>query len=77
MSNSFILSFGVLIQNVGETNPPFLVTLNPEQEPTHTLFKWSIGLPIPSVASSKALNELHSIQGKRQVWFCGAYQGVV
>lgn len=64
-----------LIQNVGQTELPFLVTLNPERKPNNMLFKWSTGRPIPSVGASKALNELESIQGKRQIWFCGAYQG--
>ncbi|XP_011649135.2 uncharacterized protein LOC105434590 isoform X1 [Cucumis sativus] len=64
-----------VLQNLGETGPPFLVTLNPDKEPTNILLKWSTGHPIPSVAASKASNELHSIQGKRRIWFCGAYQG--
>ncbi|CAK9324087.1 unnamed protein product, partial [Citrullus colocynthis] len=64
-----------VLHNLGETNPPFLVTLNPEVKPKQILFKWSAGHPIPTVAAFKALNELDSIQGKRQLWFCGAYQG--
>ncbi|KAF4364827.1 hypothetical protein G4B88_025546 [Cannabis sativa] len=64
-----------VLQNLGETSLPFLVTLNPDQQPKHTLLKFSTGHPVPSVAASKASLELHRIQGKRGIWFCGAYQG--
>ncbi|XP_011649139.2 uncharacterized protein LOC105434591 [Cucumis sativus] len=60
--------------NLGEKSP-FFVTSNPEQEPKNILFKSSIGHPIPSLSAFKALNELDSIQGKRQIWFCGPYLG--
>ena len=63
------------LQNIDGTKLPFLVTLNPKQTPQQTLLKWSTGHPIPSVAASKASLELHHIQGKRGIWFCGAYQG--
>ncbi|XP_073283697.1 uncharacterized protein [Primulina huaijiensis] len=63
------------LQNIKEAGLPFLVTLNPPQMPEHTLLKWSTGHPIPSVAASKASSELNLIQGKRKIWFCGAYQG--
>ncbi|KAH7522036.1 hypothetical protein FEM48_Zijuj07G0095300 [Ziziphus jujuba var. spinosa] len=64
-----------VLQNIGETSLPFLVIVNPENPPKHTLLKWSTGHPVPSVAASKALLELHHIQGKRGIWFSGAYQG--
>ncbi|XP_044484696.1 tuberculostearic acid methyltransferase UfaA1-like isoform X2 [Mangifera indica] len=64
-----------VLQNLGETTLPFLVTLNPELRPEHTLLKWTTGHPVPSVAASKASLELDCIQGKRGIWFCGAYQG--
>ncbi|KAJ6689220.1 hypothetical protein OIU85_005604 [Salix viminalis] len=64
-----------VIQNIDEKGMPFLVTLNPNHAPDHTLLKWSTGHPVPSVAASKALLELDHIQGKRRIWFCGAYQG--
>ncbi|GMN53353.1 hypothetical protein TIFTF001_022497 [Ficus carica] len=64
-----------VLQNLGETGLPFLVTLNPERPPNHTLLKWTTGHPVPSVAATKASLELHKIQGKRGIWFCGAYQG--
>ncbi|KAB5545134.1 hypothetical protein DKX38_013246 [Salix brachista] len=65
----------VIQQNIDEKGLPFLVTLNPNHAPDHTLLKWSTGHPVPSVAPSKASLELDHIQGKRRIWFCGAYQG--
>ncbi|XP_022760327.1 uncharacterized protein LOC111306741 [Durio zibethinus] len=64
-----------VLQNLGETSLPFLVTLNPDYKPQHTLLKWRTGHPVPSVAATKASLELDQIQGKRGIWFCGAYQG--
>ncbi|XP_031282306.1 uncharacterized protein LOC116140870 [Pistacia vera] len=64
-----------VLQNLCETTLPFLVTLNPERKPEHTLLQWTTGHPVPSIAASKASLELKSIQGKRGIWFCGAYQG--
>lgn len=56
---------------------PYLVTLNPDHIPESTLLKWSTAHPIPSVAATKASLELDLIQGKRGIWFCGAYQGEI
>ncbi|XP_020093172.1 uncharacterized protein LOC109713480 [Ananas comosus] len=64
-----------VLQNLGSTGLPFLVTLNPPRVPDHTLLKWRTGHSVPSVAASKASLELNQIQGKRGIWFCGAYQG--
>lgn len=64
-------------QNLGETERPYCVTLNPPHTPDHTLLKWTTGHPVPSVAASKASSELYQIQGKRGIWFCGAYQGTL
>ncbi|KAB1219321.1 Cyclopropane-fatty-acyl-phospholipid synthase [Morella rubra] len=64
-----------VLQNIGETSMPYLVTLNPDHTPESTLLKWSTAHPIPSVAATKASLELDLIQGKRGIWFCGAYQG--
>ncbi|CAI9118090.1 OLC1v1019608C1 [Oldenlandia corymbosa var. corymbosa] len=64
-----------LLQNLGETELPYLVTLNPPHTPEHTLLKWQTGHPVPSVTASKASTQLYQIQGKRKIWFCGAYQG--
>ncbi|XP_047945289.1 uncharacterized protein LOC125191902 isoform X2 [Salvia hispanica] len=63
------------LQNISESGVPFLLTLNPPQTPKKTLCKWSTSLPVPSVTAFRALYELNLIQGKRGLWFCGAYQG--
>ncbi|GMI64165.1 hypothetical protein like AT3G23530 [Hibiscus trionum] len=63
-----------VLQNLGETNLPFLVTVNPEYTPQHTLHKWRTGRLVPSVSARKASLELDQIQGKRGIWFCGAYR---
>ncbi|XP_044968567.1 uncharacterized protein LOC123428428 [Hordeum vulgare subsp. vulgare] len=57
-----------------ESVKPFLVTLNPPCVPDHVLLKWSTSLPVLSVAAAKAYLQLDQIQGKRGIWFCGAYQ---
>ncbi|GMJ01998.1 hypothetical protein like AT3G23510 [Hibiscus trionum] len=64
-----------VLQNLGETGLPFLVTLNPDYTPRHTLLKWRTGHLVPSVAATKASLELERIEGKRGIWFCGEYQG--
>ncbi|XP_040375123.1 uncharacterized protein LOC112196848 isoform X2 [Rosa chinensis] len=63
------------LQDLGEISQPYLVTLNPDHTPNHTLLKWSTSHPVLSVAASKASLDLPQIQGKRGIWFCGAYQG--
>ncbi|KAK2643728.1 hypothetical protein Ddye_018923 [Dipteronia dyeriana] len=63
------------LQNIGETCLPFLVTINPDHTPEHTLLKWSTGHLVQSTVASKASPELDHIQGKRGIWFCGANQG--
>ena len=62
-------------QNLGDTGGPFLVTLNPPEEPRDIVNVWRTSHPIPSPGAAKAAKEFGSIQGKRGVWFCGAYQG--
>ncbi|KAL9237196.1 hypothetical protein vseg_011778 [Gypsophila vaccaria] len=64
-----------VLQNICQTNEPYLVTLNPPHPPEKTLLKWTTGHPVPSVAATKASLELNKIQGTRGIWFCGAYQG--
>ncbi|KAF6170021.1 hypothetical protein GIB67_034413 [Kingdonia uniflora] len=56
--------------------PATAVTFNPPIKPENTLLKWSKSHPIPSVAASKASFELNAIQGKKGIWFCGAYHGL-
>ncbi|KAM6557456.1 hypothetical protein CsatB_004475 [Cannabis sativa] len=62
-----------VIQNLGETSLPFFVTLNPNHPPKQTLLKFSTTHSLPSLTSSKVSLEFHRIQGKRGIWFCGAY----
>ncbi|KAK1362606.1 hypothetical protein POM88_047080 [Heracleum sosnowskyi] len=64
-----------VLQNISQKGLPYLVTLNPSVVPNHTLLKWTTGHPVPNVAATKASFELDCIQGKRGIWFCGAYQG--
>ncbi|KAJ9154126.1 hypothetical protein P3X46_027494 [Hevea brasiliensis] len=35
-----------VLQNIGETSLPFLVTLNPDRAPDHILLKWSTSHPV-------------------------------
>ncbi|KAG5588232.1 hypothetical protein H5410_048666 [Solanum commersonii] len=63
-----------IIQNLGDSKLSYLVTLDPPHTPEHTLLKWRTSHPVPSVTASKASRELHQIQGKRGIWFCGVYQ---
>jgi hypothetical protein len=51
------------------------VILNPPRVPDHVLLKWNSAHPVLSVDAAKASLDLHRIQGKRGLWFCGAYQG--
>lgn len=63
------------LQNLGDTGRPFLVTLNPSSPPQDVILTWYTSHPIPSPAAVVASKQLNSIQGKRGLWFCGAYQG--
>nr|VDC94242.1 unnamed protein product [Brassica oleracea] len=64
-----------IIHKLGEEHDPFFITVNPEYTPKRTLFKWTTSHPVPSVSTWKASQEIYQIQGKRGIWFCGAYQG--
>lgn len=64
-----------LLQNLGNTGLPFLVTLNPPHAPQNNITIWSTSHPIPTPAAAQASKEFDVIQGKRGIWFCGAYQG--
>ncbi|KAK6929721.1 hypothetical protein RJ641_003815, partial [Dillenia turbinata] len=76
MDNKVCVTYWLnVLQNIGDTSLPFLMTLNPSHMPECTLLKWSVGLPVPSIAAAKALSKFDSIQGKRGIWFCGAYIG--
>ncbi|KZV54311.1 (S)-coclaurine N-methyltransferase [Dorcoceras hygrometricum] len=76
MNNQVCVTYWLnLLQDISDKGLPFLVTLNPPRTPKLALLKWPIGRPFPSVAASKASSELRLIQGKRNIWFSGAYQG--
>ena len=56
---------------------PLFVTLNPIREPDPTLVHWQ-GVythPVFDVAAIRAQRDLWSLQGRGDVWFCGAYFG--
>eukprot|EP00249_Psilotum_nudum_P021042 c27949_g1_i1 orf=349-2943(+) len=63
------------LQNLKNEGLPILVTLNPPKSPLHTVATWRTSHPIPSPSAVKAAKQLDAIQGKRGIWFCGAYQG--
>jgi len=63
-------------QNLGNTGKPYLVTLNPSEKPRDVVNIWRTSHPIPSPGATKAIKAFGNIQGKRDIWFCGAYQGV-
>eukprot|EP00250_Pteridium_aquilinum_P016572 c23167_g1_i1 orf=236-2836(+) len=63
------------LQNLGDTSQPFLVTLNPLKPPKDSILRWYTSHPIPSPAAVVASRHFNSIQGKRGIWFCGAYHG--
>ncbi|KAG0486729.1 hypothetical protein HPP92_008824, partial [Vanilla planifolia] len=64
-----------VLQNLRDAGSPFLVTLNPPYIPHKKVLRWTTSHPVPSIAASKASLELKQIQGRRRIWFCGAYQG--
>ncbi|KAL3690410.1 hypothetical protein R1sor_016719 [Riccia sorocarpa] len=63
-----------LLQNLGDTGLPYLVTLNPARKPEHVVSLWRTGHPVPSPEAADASKRLGSIQGHRGVWYCGDYQ---
>lgn len=63
------------LQNLGNTGLPFLVTVNPPHAPQNNITIWSTSHPVPTPAAAQASKEFDVIQGKRGIWFCGAYQG--
>ncbi|KAL2611936.1 hypothetical protein R1flu_023628 [Riccia fluitans] len=76
INNSCCVTYWLnLLQNLGDTGLPFLVTLNPAKKPEHVVSLWRTSHPIPSPEAADASKRLGSIQGHRGVWYCGAYQG--
>ncbi|ONK75889.1 uncharacterized protein A4U43_C03F21640 [Asparagus officinalis] len=60
-----VTSVEILDENLGPTEPPLLVTLNPPCTPRHTKLKWRTRHPVPSVAASKASLELEKNSGQK------------
>ena len=59
-----------------ETNTPVIVTLNPARMPKKELImdEHYFSHPIFNYSAIVSQNDMHMIQGKRNLWFCGAYQ---
>lgn len=59
-----------------ETEEPLIVTLNPGREPDPDLIydRHTFSHPIFDSAAIEAQGRIPSIQGKNNIWFCGAYQ---
>ncbi|MED5423450.1 MAG: amine oxidase, partial [Pseudomonadota bacterium] len=53
-----------------------LVTLNPDRRPAdeHIIDEHMFSHPIFDIAAINAQKQIETIQGKRGLWFCGAYQ---
>jgi hypothetical protein len=64
------------LQGLPETQPLF-VTLNPIREPDPASVHWrgDYTHPVFDGAALKAQRALWSLQGRSNVWFCGAYFG--
>jgi predicted NAD/FAD-binding protein len=60
-----------------ETTTNYFVTLNPEQEPTPDKVEQEFvyNHPVFDGRAMQAQREIWSIQGHRNTWFCGAWQG--
>lgn len=63
------------LQNLDPAHPIF-VTLNPDQQPQEHLVieRHSFSHPIFDLKAIQAQKRIGDIQGKRGLWFCGAYQ---
>jgi len=59
-----------------ETETPIIVTLNPARKPKQALImdEHYFSHPIFDYGAITSQRLIHSIQGKRNLWFCGAYQ---
>jgi uncharacterized protein len=61
----------------GLPGPPLFVSLNPAREPDPGLVigEWNYEHPVFDAAAVTAQAELWSLQGRRNVWFAGAWFG--
>lgn len=59
-----------------KTKTPVLVTLNPERKPQESLIydEHQFSHPVFDDKAIRAQSNIHEIQGKNGLWFCGAYQ---
>jgi uncharacterized protein len=59
-----------------QTEIPIIVTLNPARKPKQELImdEHYFSHPIFDYGAITSQRHIHSIQGKRNLWFCGAYQ---
>ena len=59
------------------SGPPLFVSLNPAREPDPSLVlgEWDYEHPVFDVAAVEAQKSLWSLQGRRNVWFAGAWFG--
>ena len=59
-----------------ETEEPVIITLNPDRRPheTKVLDEHEFSHPIFDAGAIQAQGRIDEIQGKRGLWFCGAYQ---
>ncbi len=64
------------LQNIDERQPLF-VTLNPIQKPRSelTIKRYQYSHPLFNAAAIEAQSNLHTVQGKNKIWFCGAWTG--
>ncbi|CAI5999471.1 unnamed protein product, partial [Closterium sp. NIES-64] len=64
------------LQNLGDTGEPILVTLNPPSGIKGTVHhQWVTSHPLPTTAATAAARLLPTVQGRRGIYFCGAYLG--
>ncbi|WP_069095656.1 NAD(P)/FAD-dependent oxidoreductase [Methyloligella halotolerans] len=58
-----------------QTRQPFFVSLNPERMPDRIWHRQIYEHPIFDTAALESQRGLWSLQGRRRLWFCGAYFG--
>ena len=60
-----------------DTQTNYFVTLNPEKDPSPDLIEreFLYHHPVFDARATAAQKEIWSIQGRRNTWFCGAWQG--
>mmetsp|Transcript_5713 Transcript_5713/g.6194 ORF Transcript_5713/g.6194 Transcript_5713/m.6194 type:complete len:691 (-) Transcript_5713:467-2539(-) len=65
------------LQNIESNDQPIFVTLNPSTPPKAELVvnHWKASHPVPSLHTINSDDLFSKIQGKRNMWFAGAYQG--